>query len=70
MSKDKKKGVNKMTKILLKILFFGFVDKETLADVSKEDTKKKNLFTKIKDFFRLWIREILWKNKKKEKENN
>lgn len=70
MSQDKKKGVNKMTKILLKILFFGFVDKETLADASKEDTKKKNLFTKIKEFFKLWIREFLWKNKKKEKENN
>lgn len=70
MSQDKKKGVNKMTKILLKILFFGFVDKETLADASKEETKKKNLFTKIKDFFKLWIREFLWKNKKKEKENN
>lgn len=70
MSQDKKKGVNKMTKILLKILFFGFVDKETLADASKEDTKKKNLFTKVKDFFKLWIREFLWKNKKKEKENN
>ena len=59
-----------MTKILLKILFFGFVDKETLADASKEETKKKNLFTKVKDFFKLWIREFLWKNKKKEKENN
>ena len=70
MSQDKKKGVNKMTKILLKILFFGFVDKETLKDVSKDETKKKNLFTKIKDFFKLWIREFLWKNKKKEKENN
>ncbi len=70
MSQDKKKGVNKMTKILLKILFFGFVDKETLADASKEETKKKNLFTKVKDFFKLWIREFLWKNKKKEKENN
>lgn len=70
MSQDKKKGVNKMTNILLKILFFGFVDKETLKTASNEETKKKNFFTKIKEFFKLWIREFLWKNKKKEKENN
>jgi hypothetical protein len=53
MSQDKKKGVNKMTKILLKILFFGFVDKETLKTASNEETKKKNFFTKIKEFFKL-----------------
>lgn len=70
MPQDKKKGVNKMTKILLKILFFGFVDKETIKNATNEETKKKNIFTKIKEFFQLWIREFLWKNKKKEKENN